>query len=95
MHRFIVAAAALAVLSGCSISNDGSSVDYKSAGTLPPLEVPPDLTSPARDNRYVVPETGALERHAFRLPGRAPRSRAHRRRAFDCDRRACCRTSSA
>jgi outer membrane protein assembly factor BamC len=33
-------------------------VEYKTASTLPPLEVPPDLTSPARDNRYVVPETG-------------------------------------
>src|SRR5207244_4013968 len=27
-------------------------------GSLPPLEIPPDLTSPARDNRYVVPESG-------------------------------------
>ena len=58
MHRFLVAtAAAAAVLSGCSwFSSDSSSVDYKSAGTLPPLEVPPDLTSPQRDNRYAIPE---------------------------------------
>lgn len=34
-----------------------SKIDYKSAGQLPPLEVPPDLTAPARDSRYVVPET--------------------------------------
>jgi outer membrane protein assembly factor BamC len=33
-------------------------VEYKQASTLPPLEIPPDLTSPTRDNRYVVPETG-------------------------------------
>ncbi len=33
-------------------------VEYKSAGTLPPLEIPPDLTTPARDNRFVAPETG-------------------------------------
>jgi hypothetical protein len=46
-------AAAAAVLSGCA---SDSGVDYKKAGTLPPLEVPPDLTSPARDNRYSVPE---------------------------------------
>jgi outer membrane protein assembly factor BamC len=57
MRRFIVATAAMAVLSGCTLFRDGSSVDYKSAGTLPPLEVPPDLTSPQRDNRYVVPES--------------------------------------
>jgi outer membrane protein assembly factor BamC len=58
MHkRFIVTAAAVAVLSGCSwFSSDSSSVDYKSAGKLPPLEVPPDLTSPQRDNRYAIPE---------------------------------------
>jgi len=57
MHRFFVATAALAVLSGCGIFGDSSSVDYKSAGTLPPLEVPPDLTSPQRDNRYAIPES--------------------------------------
>ena len=57
MLRFIVITAATAVLSACSwISGESSSVDYKSAGKLPPLEVPPDLTSPQRDNRYAIPE---------------------------------------
>jgi outer membrane protein assembly factor BamC len=57
MFRFILTtAAAAAVLSGCSWFSD-SAVDYKSAGKLPPLEVPPDLTSPQRDNRYAIPET--------------------------------------
>ena len=37
---------------------EGPKVDYKSAGQLPTLEIPPDLTTPARDNRYVVPDTG-------------------------------------
>jgi outer membrane protein assembly factor BamC len=53
LNQKLVAAAALAVLAACSTD---SGVDYKKAGTLPPLEVPPDLTAPARDNRYVVPE---------------------------------------
>jgi len=53
LNRKLVAAAALAVLSACA---SDSGVDYKKAGTLPPLEVPPDLTAPARDNRYAVPE---------------------------------------
>jgi outer membrane protein assembly factor BamC len=53
--RKVLLTAALAVLSACA---SDSVVDYKSAGTLPPLEVPPDLTSPARDNRYAVPDTG-------------------------------------
>jgi outer membrane protein assembly factor BamC len=30
-------------------------VDYKSAGELPPLEVPPDLVRPAPDDRYAIP----------------------------------------
>ncbi|HTG96941.1 MAG TPA: outer membrane protein assembly factor BamC, partial [Burkholderiales bacterium] len=55
MNQKLVAAAALAVLSACA---SDSGVDYKKAGTLPPLEVPPDLTAPARDNRYAVPDTG-------------------------------------
>ena len=58
------AAAALALLAGCSSFDPDSvlsrKIDYKSAGQnqLPTLEVPPDLTTPARDNRYLVPETG-------------------------------------
>ncbi|HEX5612085.1 MAG TPA: outer membrane protein assembly factor BamC [Burkholderiales bacterium] len=46
---------------GCKTASnllEGNKVDYKSAGTLPPLEIPPDLTTPSRDNRYVVPESG-------------------------------------
>ena len=56
LRFFVLTAASAAVLSGCSWFSDGSSIDYKSAGKLPPLEVPPDLTSPQRDNRYVIPE---------------------------------------
>jgi outer membrane protein assembly factor BamC len=58
MRSFIAAAASAAALSGCGIfGGDTSATDYKTASTLPPLEVPPDLTSPQRDNRYVVPES--------------------------------------
>ena len=52
---------ALVVLGACSTATDlleGKKIDYKSAGQLPPLEIPPDLTTPTRDNRYVVPDTG-------------------------------------
>ena len=54
----LLLAAALA-LGGCSSISElfsGKKIDYKSAGTLPPLEVPPDLTAPSRDNRYAVPD---------------------------------------
>ncbi|NTV94228.1 MAG: outer membrane protein assembly factor BamC [Thiobacillus sp.] len=41
-------------LTGCSIM-EGKKIDYKSAGTLPPLEAPPDLVVPSADNRYALP----------------------------------------
>lgn len=61
LHRVALAFLAAAVLAGCSTATnllEGKKVDYKSAGQLPPLEIPPDLTTPTRDNRYVVPDTG-------------------------------------
>ena len=52
---FVLLAAALA---GCaSTLLDSAKVEYKSAGKLPPLEVPPDLSAPTRDERYQVPDT--------------------------------------
>lgn len=62
-HRFSAAAAlaAAALVAGCSTADtllNGKPVDYKSAGTLPSLEVPPDLTAPSDDNRYAVPASG-------------------------------------
>ena len=53
--RRLAAVAAIA-LAGCSTSMFDSSVDYKTASQLPPLEIPPDLTAPQRDGRFVLPE---------------------------------------
>jgi outer membrane protein assembly factor BamC len=60
MQKRVAVLASVLLLGGCSGVNEWmeGKVEYKTASTLPPLEVPPDLTSPARDNRYVVPETG-------------------------------------
>ncbi|MBI2317260.1 MAG: outer membrane protein assembly factor BamC [Betaproteobacteria bacterium] len=45
------------IVAGCSGSFlEGRKIEYKSAGKLPSLEVPPDLTSPARDDRYAIPD---------------------------------------
>ncbi|MCK0508758.1 outer membrane protein assembly factor BamC [Aromatoleum anaerobium] len=45
------------VLAGCSGSLvESKKIDYKSARQLPPLEIPPDLTAPTRDDRYAVPD---------------------------------------
>lgn len=46
-----------AMLGACgTFAIEGKKVDYKSAGRLPPLEIPPDLTRPSSDDRYVVPD---------------------------------------
>jgi outer membrane protein assembly factor BamC len=55
LRGLLVIATAAALAAGCSMDLDRK-VDYKSAGKLPPLEVPPDLTRPGRDDRYTVPE---------------------------------------
>jgi outer membrane protein assembly factor BamC len=56
--RRLIASAVLVALAGCGGSSllDGKKVDYKSAGKAPPLEIPPDLTKPTRDDRYAVPD---------------------------------------
>ncbi|MGH8736514.1 MAG: outer membrane protein assembly factor BamC [Burkholderiales bacterium] len=61
--RFSAAAAlaAAALVAACSTAStllEGKPVDYQSAGVLPSLEIPPDLTAPGSDNRYAVPAGG-------------------------------------
>lgn len=54
--RHTVALVALALVAGgCSVF-EGKKIDYKSQGSLPPLEAPPDLVMPAGDNRFAVPD---------------------------------------
>ena len=48
------------VLAGCSsMTLETKKIDYKSASStkVPTLEIPPDLTSPARDDRFAVPDS--------------------------------------
>ena len=55
-----IALALLVLLAGCSGTQEfvEGKVDYKAGGTtIQPLDIPPDMTAPARDNRYVVPES--------------------------------------
>jgi outer membrane protein assembly factor BamC len=44
------------MMAGCHMLPEAKKINYKSAGKLPPLEVPPDLTAPGTDERYVVPD---------------------------------------
>jgi outer membrane protein assembly factor BamC len=55
-RRVLLAAMTLS-LAGCTTGFwEGKKIEYKSAEKLQTLEVPPDLTSPTRDDRYQVPD---------------------------------------
>jgi outer membrane protein assembly factor BamC len=47
------------VLAGCTSDTslfESKKIDYKSTRQAPTLEIPPDLTTPTRDDRYAVPD---------------------------------------
>ncbi|MBA2484340.1 MAG: hypothetical protein H0V39_07960, partial [Nitrosomonas sp.] len=60
-HQFLpcIVLAASLFLSGCNLFSEHKTIDYKSAGKLPPLDVPPDLIAPNVDERYVIPGTSS------------------------------------
>lgn len=43
-------------LAGCSMLPESRKIEYKSAGKAPTLEIPPDLSQIARDDKYLVPD---------------------------------------
>ena len=53
-HRLAWASIVIAALPACSVLQEDK-VDYKSAGSAPTLEVPPDLTKLSTETRYTVP----------------------------------------
>ena len=56
--RIALALAALLLAGACSTDgvSQGGKADYKTAKTQAPLDVPPDLSAPAPDGRYALPE---------------------------------------
>ena len=57
--RVFIASSLLVPVLGCSTQSsflESKKVDYKSAGQIQPLEIPPDLTSPSSDDRFAVPD---------------------------------------
>ena len=57
MMRAFACVLACAALAACSnFELPTKKVEYKSAGKLPPLEIPPDLARPTTDDRFAVPE---------------------------------------
>ena len=67
----ISAAVAVAFLAGCDTLNFslGKKIDYKSSGSAPMLEVPPDLTTPTYDDRYQITTASGVA--AARAAGRS------------------------
>lgn len=68
---------------GCSLlpSLTGETVDYKSAGKAPPLDIPPDLTQLSRDSRFTLPgSSGSVSASALQtrptVTGGVPASQA-------------------
>jgi len=47
-------------LAGCSSVFDATTIDYKSAGKAPSLDVPPDLTQLSREGRFATASGGAV-----------------------------------
>ncbi|WP_301103415.1 outer membrane protein assembly factor BamC [Propionivibrio sp.] len=78
--RLIFCALAV-VLAGCStLGIESKKIDYKSSSAVkvPTLEIPPDLTSPARDDRFAVPDVngkGSATFSAYSVE-RSPQARA-------------------
>lgn len=57
LEKLLIVNVTLAILvSGCNLLPENKKIDYKSAGKLPPLEVPPDLTSPDTNERFAIPD---------------------------------------
>lgn len=69
VSSFCVAPVLAAALAGCSVSGimDAGKTDYKSASkqSLPPLEIPPNLTRPTGDDRFAIPGGGSTTYSAY------------------------------
>jgi outer membrane protein assembly factor BamC len=58
--RFLLVALVCVLASACSGKLiEGKKIDYKTAGKLPPLDVPADLAVPPSSDRYAIPESAA------------------------------------
>lgn len=82
--NLVAIALGISFLTGCSTINSitGKASDYRSGGVkLAPLEIPPDLTSPTSDDRFLIPDGAnrgttfsaySRERAAGQAQGTAP-----------------------
>ncbi|MEY3969497.1 MAG: hypothetical protein RI968_1060 [Pseudomonadota bacterium] len=72
-RNYCLIALSASALSGCGIL-PGKDIDYQSAKKREtPLEVPPDLIRPAKDDRFAIPASGTASRSEFERGQSAPR----------------------
>jgi outer membrane protein assembly factor BamC len=60
LAALVVVALALAGCESMNLSSLSKRIDYKSTGSAPSLEVPPDLTTPTYDDRFAVTTASGL-----------------------------------
>ena len=58
--RILAIAVALSSIAGCETNQFSKKIDYKTAQSAPQLELPPDLTTPAYDDRFSVTTASGL-----------------------------------
>ncbi len=73
LSRGLVLSSAV-LLAGCNVLSDGQ--EYKSAQRTRSLEVPPDLISPGKDERFSLPSSGVASRAEFERSRTEPRTAA-------------------
>jgi len=64
----VLVAGTLLVLSGCESTSVTKKIDYKSTSSAPALELPPDLSAPAYDDRYNVTTASGLAATTLNRP---------------------------
>src|SRR5207248_2610877 len=66
----LLASCMLFTLTGCETitGSMGKKIDYKSVSSAPALEIPPDLTTPAYDDRYNVSTASGVAARAATRP---------------------------
>jgi outer membrane protein assembly factor BamC len=70
LAALIVMAVAALAITGCETS-PGKRIDYKSVSSAPPLEIPPDLSSPRFDDRFAVNTASGLAQQDANRPRNA------------------------
>ncbi len=64
-------------LTGCGITGGNKDMNYESAAKREtPLEVPPDLIKPAKDDRFAIPAAGVASRAEYEAAQRSPKQSA-------------------